>query len=69
MGRLKGEELTFAAGGMTYKGIAKGNTITGSVTTPKGEIPWTATQTLSQRSGRQASIAPATATSFSIVTV
>ena len=42
MGRLKGEELTFAAGGMTYKGIVKGNTITGSVTTPKGEVPWTA---------------------------
>ena len=42
MGRLKGEELTFAAGGLTYKGIAKGNTITGSVTTSKGEVPWTA---------------------------
>ena len=42
MGRLKGEELTFSAGGLTYKGIAKGNTLTGSVTTPKGELPWTA---------------------------
>ena len=44
MGRLKGEELTFVAGGTTYKGIAKGNTITGSMTTPKGEQPWTATR-------------------------
>ena len=44
MGRLKGEELTFTAGGLTYKGIAKGNTITGSVTTPKGDLPWTATR-------------------------
>ena len=44
MGRLKGEELTFTAGGETYKGIAKGNTITGSVTTPKGDLPWTATR-------------------------
>ena len=44
MGRLKGEELTFTAGGETYKGIAKGNTITGSVTTPKGDLPWAATR-------------------------
>jgi hypothetical protein len=44
MGRLNGEEITFAADGVTYKGLAKGNTITGSVTTPKGEVPWTATR-------------------------
>ena len=44
MGRLKGEELTFSAGGLTYKGIARGNTITGSVTTPKGDLPWTASR-------------------------
>jgi hypothetical protein len=44
MGRLKGEELTFSAGGLSYKGIAKGNTITGTVTTPNGEQPWTATR-------------------------
>jgi SAM-dependent methyltransferase len=44
MGRLNGEELTFAADGLTYKGIAKGNTITGSVVTPKGELPWTASR-------------------------
>jgi SAM-dependent methyltransferase len=44
MGRLKGEELTFTADGLIYKGLAKGNTITGTVTTPKGDLPWTATR-------------------------
>ena len=44
MGRLRGEELTFIAGGLAYKGIARGNTIQGTVTTPKGEVPWTATR-------------------------
>ena len=44
MGRLRGEEFTFTAGGRTYKGIAKGNTISGSMTTPKGEVPWAATR-------------------------
>ncbi|MBY0496140.1 MAG: class I SAM-dependent methyltransferase [Cyanobacteria bacterium] len=44
MGRLKGEEITFTAGGLTYQGIAKGNTITGTVTTPNGALPWTATR-------------------------
>jgi SAM-dependent methyltransferase len=44
MGRLRGEEITFAAGGMNYKGIARGNTITGTVTTPKGDLPWTASR-------------------------
>ena len=44
MGRLKGEEITFSAGDMAYKGIAKGNTITGTVTTPKGDLPWIATR-------------------------
>ena len=44
MGRLRGEELTFNAGGLTYKGVARGNTITGSVTTLKGDLPWSATK-------------------------
>lgn len=44
MGRLKGEEITFSAGGVNYKGIAKGNTITGTVTTPKGDLPWSASR-------------------------
>ena len=44
MGRLRGEEFTFTAGGRTYKGIARGDSITGSVTTPKGEVAWTASR-------------------------
>ncbi|MEO7158552.1 MAG: SAM-dependent methyltransferase [Vicinamibacterales bacterium] len=43
-GRLRGEELTFIANGMTYKGLAKGNTIEGTITTPSGAVPWTATR-------------------------
>jgi len=42
MGRLRGEELTFTAGGVTYKGRATGNTIQGTMTTAKGSQPWTA---------------------------
>jgi hypothetical protein len=41
-GRLRGEELTFTAGGNAYKGKVSGNTIEGTVTTPNGEAPWTA---------------------------
>jgi SAM-dependent methyltransferase len=44
MGRLRGEELTFTANGMTYKGLAKGNIIEGTITTPSGPIPWKATR-------------------------
>jgi SAM-dependent methyltransferase len=44
MGRLRGEEITFIAGGLNYKGLARGNTITGTVMTAKGEVPWTATR-------------------------
>jgi hypothetical protein len=42
MGRLSGEEITFKAGGLTYKGKAIGNRIEGTVTTAKGDLPWTA---------------------------
>lgn len=44
MGRLRGEELTFIANGMTYKGLARGNTIEGTITTPMGAVPWRATR-------------------------
>jgi SAM-dependent methyltransferase len=44
MGRLRGEELTFTANGMTYKGLAKGNIIEGTITTPSGPLPWKATR-------------------------
>jgi SAM-dependent methyltransferase len=43
-GRLKGDEISFVAGGVTYKGKVSGNTITGAVTTPTGDLPWTATR-------------------------
>jgi SAM-dependent methyltransferase len=42
MGRLLGEEITFMAGGQTYKGKATGNTIEGTITTPNGQVPWRA---------------------------
>jgi hypothetical protein len=44
MGRLRGDEITFSAGGNNYRGKVSGNTIQGTVTTPVGESPWTATR-------------------------
>ena len=44
MGRMRGEEIAFVAGGIGYKGRARGNTIEGTVTTPNGEVPWRATR-------------------------
>jgi SAM-dependent methyltransferase len=41
-GRLRGDELTFKAGNMTYKGKVTGNTIEGTITTPTGDVPWRA---------------------------
>jgi len=43
-GRLRGDEITFIAGGMTYKGKVAGNSIAGTVTTPGGDQLWTATK-------------------------
>jgi len=43
-GRLKGDEISFVADGVSYKGKVSGNTITGAVTTPTGDLPWTATR-------------------------
>jgi hypothetical protein len=42
MGRMLGDEIKFIAGGLNYKGKAKGNTIEGTVTTPNGEVKWSA---------------------------
>ncbi|MDP2320081.1 MAG: methyltransferase domain-containing protein [Acidobacteriota bacterium] len=42
---LRGDELTFLAGGFTYQGKISGNEITGTITTPSGQLPW--------RAGRQ----------------
>ena len=43
-GRLRGDEITFTANGSNYRGKVSGNTITGTVATPKGEVAWTATR-------------------------
>jgi len=40
--RVRGEEITFQAGGQTYRGKAVGNSIEGTVTTATGALPWTA---------------------------
>jgi SAM-dependent methyltransferase len=37
-GKLRGEEITLSAGGVTYKGIVKGSTIEGTA----GDRPWSA---------------------------
>lgn len=44
MGKLLGNEITFTANGMVHKGVvgADGKSIEGTITTPKGEIPWRA---------------------------
>jgi hypothetical protein len=44
MGRLNGTEIRFTANGTQYKGIvsADGKTIEGTMTTPKGDVPWRA---------------------------
>lgn len=39
-GRLRGDEITLTAGGVSYQGIVKGNTITGTA----GDRPWTASR-------------------------
>jgi len=44
MGRLRGEEITFSSGDVSYKGKVTGNTIEGTMTTAKGTTPWTATR-------------------------
>jgi SAM-dependent methyltransferase len=44
MGRLRGEDITFTADDVTYKGKVAGNTITGTMKTAKGEQPWSASR-------------------------
>lgn len=44
MGRLRGDEITFSAGDVAYKGKVTGNTIEGTMTTAKGTVPWRATR-------------------------
>ena len=41
---LRGAEISFIAGGYSYTGKVDGNEITGTITTPSGQIPWKATR-------------------------
>jgi hypothetical protein len=43
-GRLRADQLTFTAGGSTYEGRVRGNTIEGTVTTEGKSSPWRATR-------------------------
>jgi precorrin-6B methylase 2 len=43
-GRLRGDQLTFTAGGAQYTGRVNGNTIEGTVKTASGERKWSATR-------------------------
>jgi SAM-dependent methyltransferase len=43
-GRLRGDQITFSAGGAQYSGRVNGNTIEGTVKTSDGERKWTATR-------------------------
>ena len=42
--KIKGEELSFTAGGAEYSGRVNGNTITGTMKASGRETPWTATR-------------------------
>ena len=44
MGRLNGDELTFMADGQTFKAKVGGNVMMGTMTSPKGDVQWTATR-------------------------
>ena len=43
-GRLRGDELMFKAGGIDYKAKVGGNVMMGTMTTAKGDLPFTATR-------------------------
>ena len=43
-GRMNGEEISFVAGGQTYTGKVNGSRMEGTVTTPNGTQPWSATK-------------------------
>ena len=44
MGRLNGDELTFMANGQTFKAKVGGNVMMGTLTSPNGDTPFTATR-------------------------
>jgi hypothetical protein len=39
---LTGADISFIAGGLTYQGKIDGNTIVGTITTPSGQVSWSA---------------------------
>ena len=43
-GRLRGEDFTFRVNDTHYKAKVTGNTMTGTMTTPKGDLPWSASR-------------------------
>jgi SAM-dependent methyltransferase len=43
-GRLDGKNFYFIAGGLTYRGTIEGNQMAGKITTPSGEVAFTATK-------------------------
>lgn len=43
-GKMRGDEISFVAGGLAYTGKVKGNVIEGTATTPSGTATWRATR-------------------------
>lgn len=43
-GKLRGDQISFSAGGVQYAGAVNGNTITGTVTTGGASRAWSATR-------------------------
>jgi hypothetical protein len=43
-GKMRGDQITFAAGGSEYSGKVSGNTIAGTVKSGAGSAAWTATK-------------------------
>jgi SAM-dependent methyltransferase len=41
---IRGDEIAFIAGGVTFKGRVAGNQINGLITLPSGQVPWKATR-------------------------
>jgi SAM-dependent methyltransferase len=42
--KMRGDDITFIAGGLTYTGKVRGNVMEGTVTTPSGAVAWRATR-------------------------
>ncbi|MDO8677134.1 MAG: class I SAM-dependent methyltransferase [Acidobacteriota bacterium] len=43
-GKMRGDEISFIAGGLAYTGTVKGNVMEGTATTPSGTTTWRATR-------------------------